>query len=288
MSLTPDEILELVDPTRYHETDTSFPHWYIVDGELVNIYNSHPAVMGSAGDNWNQYYIKETVDPDTGVVTKDLLTMNMSSQIDTSEDPGYWYIKETTDPVTGEVTKELTNQGIPQEVIDITGIWYIDGNTLTHPHYPDLVEYGSFYTNKVQRKAIVFPSVIDVGKWAFAETAMLDIYLNPECKRSSSSFPPDCVVKDWPLSIRVTSMPTKTTYNVGEDLDIDGLVAVGSLDMTPIGKDYSSYSYTMNNDYITTLIFDNTTPGEKIVTMKYKTPYSITYHFNLPEVITVI
>ena len=39
MSLTPQEILDIVDPDRIHENDTSFAHWYVINGELVNIYN---------------------------------------------------------------------------------------------------------------------------------------------------------------------------------------------------------------------------------------------------------
>lgn len=291
MSLTPQEILDIVDPTRQHENDTSFPHWYVVDGELVNIYNFEPAddpLLGST-DLW--WYIKETEDPDTHEIVKEL-DHPMIPSLDTSDidKPGYWYIKETVDPVTGEVTKELTNHGIPQVDLEVNGMWYVKDGSLTHAAFPELAEYGSYMSNQVINKAIIFPSVMEIGEWAFAETkSLFEVYLNPECKRYPTSFPPECVVKDWPLSYRVTTMPTKTTYNVGEDFDMTGIEVVGNLDMTIMGKDYGSYSYTMNNNYLSVLIFDNTSPGEKTVTLRYKPTYSVrTYNIVLPETVTVI
>lgn len=291
MSLTPDEILEIVDPTRAHENDSSFPHWYVVDGELVNIYNSHPMEPFSVNGSINLWYVKETTDPSTGTVTKeltnDLLPNDDMSSIDK---PGYWYIKETVDPVTGEVTKELTNHGIPQVDLGINGIWYVKDGSLTHAAFTDLVEYGSYMNNQVVNKAIIFPSVMEVGKWAFKDTpGMLEVYLNPECKRWSTSFPEECVVKDWPLSTRVTQMPTKTTYNVGEDFDVTGMKVLVTLDMTVMGKDYGSYAYEANNDYFSVVQFDNTSPGEKVVILRYKTPYSVgQYSVALPEPVTVV
>ena len=292
MSLTPDEILDIVDPTRAHENDSSFAHWYVVDGELVNIYNSHPMEPFSPNGSGTLWYVKETTNPSTGTVTKDL-TNDLLPDVDMSsiDKPGYWYIKEIVDPATGVVTKELTNLGLPTILLEVPGIWYVDPvkNELTQKGFIDFAEYGSYYTNIVLEKPIIFPSVMKVGKWAFAETSMLEVYLNPECERYSTSFPEECEVKDWPLSIRVTSMPTKTTYNVGEDLDIDGLVALGTLDMSIVSRDYGSYAYNMNNDYITVSSFDNTTPGQKVVMMRYKTPYSSReYSFALPEMITVV
>jgi len=289
MSLTPQEILDRVDPTRQHENDTSFPHWYIVDGELVNIYNFEPAddpLLGST-DLW---YIKETEDPDTHEVVKEL-DHPMLPSLDTSVDkPGYWYIKETVDPVTGEVTKELTNHGIPLIGLEVNGIWYVKDGSLTHAAFPELVEYGSYMSNQVVNKAIIFPSVMEVGEWAFKDTpSMLEVYLNPECKRYDTSFPEECVVKDWPLSARVTQMPTKTTYNVGEDFDVTGMKVLVTLDMTVMGKDYGSYAYEANNDYFTVVQFDNTSPGEKVVILRYKTPYSVgQYSVVLPEPVIVV
>jgi hypothetical protein len=289
MSLTPQEILDRVDPTRQHESDTSFPHWYVVDGELVNIYNFEPAddpLLGST-DLW---YIKETEDPDTHEVVKEL-DHPMLPSLDTSVDkPGYWYIKETVDPVTGEVTKELTNHGIPLIGLEVNGIWYVKDGSLTHAAFPELVEYGSYMSNQVVNKAIIFPSVMEVGEWAFKDTpSMLEVYLNPECKRYDTSFPEECVVKDWPLSARVTQMPTKTTYNVGEDFDVTGMKVLVTLDMTVMGKDYGSYAYEANNDYFTVVQFDNTSPGEKVVILRYKTPYSVgQYSVVLPEPVIVV
>jgi hypothetical protein len=289
MSLTPQEILDRVDPTRQHESDTSFPHWYVVDGELVNIYNFEPAddpLLGST-DLW---YIKETEDPDTHEVVKEL-DHPMLPSLDTSVDkPGYWYIKETVDPVTGEVTKELINHGIPLIGLEVNGIWYVKDGSLTHAAFPELVEYGSYMSNQVVNKAIIFPSVMEVGEWAFKDTpSMLEVYLNPECKRYDTSFPEECVVKDWPLSARVTQMPTKTTYNVGEDFDVTGMKVLVTLDMTVMGKDYGSYAYEANNDYFTVVQFDNTSPGEKVVILRYKTPYSVgQYSVVLPEPVIVV
>lgn len=290
MSLTPQEILDIVDPTRQHENDTSFPHWYIVDGELVNIYNFEQAddpLLGSTV----LWYIKETEDPDTHEITKEL-DHPMIPSLDTSDidKPGYWYIKETVDPVTGEVTKELTNHGIPQIDLEVNGIWYIKDGSLTHAAFPELAEYGSYMNNQVVNKAIIFPSVMEVGKWAFKDTpAMLEVYLNPECKRYDTSFPEECVVKDWPLGTRVTQMPTKTTYNVGEDFDVTGMKVLVTLDMTVMGKDYGSYAYEANNDYFTVVQFDNTSPGEKVVILRYKTPYSVgQYSVVLPDPVIVV
>ena len=290
MSLTPQEILDLVDPTRQHEVDTNFPHWYVIDGELVNIYNFESADDPSANNN-GLWYIKETEDPETHQIIKEL-DNPMLPRIDTSDidKPGYWYIKETVDPVTGEVTKGLTNQGIPQVELEINGIWYIKDGTLTHPSFPELVEYGSYMNNQVVNKAIIFPSVMEVGKWAFKDTpSMLKIYLNPECKRYDTSFPEGCVVKDWPLSTRVTQMPTKTTYNVGEDFNVAGMKVLVTLDMTIMGKEYGSYAYEANNNYFTVEQFDNTSPGEKIVILRYKTPYSEDqYSVTLPDPVIVV
>lgn len=290
MSLTPQEILDIVDPTRQHESDTSFPHWYIIDGELVNIYNFEPAddpLLGSTV----LWYVKETEDPDTHEIVKEL-DHPMIPPLDTSDidKPGYWYIKETVDPVTGEVTKELTNHGIPQIDLEINGIWYVKDGSLTHAAFPELAEYGSYMNNQVVNKAIIFPSVMEVGQWAFKDTpAMLEVYLNPECKRYDTSFPEECVVKDWPLSARVTQMPTKTTYNVGEDFDVTGMKVLVTLDMTVMGKDYGSYAYEANNDYFTVVQFDNTSPGEKVVILRYKTPYSVgQYSVVLPEPVIVV
>lgn len=290
MSLTPQEILDRVDPTRQHENDTSFPHWYIVDGELVNIYNFEPADDPSLGSTV-LWYVKETEDPDTHEVVKEL-DHPMLPTLDTSDidKPGYWYIKETVDPVTGEVTKELTNHGIPQIDLEINGIWYVKDGSLTHAAFPELVEYGSYMNNQVVNKAIIFPSVMEIGKWAFKDTpSMLEVYLNPECKRYNTSFPEECVVKDWPLSTRVTQMPTKTTYNVGEDFDVSGMKVLVTLDMSVMGKDYGSYAYEANNDYFTVVQFDNTSPGEKVVILRYKTPYSVgQYSVILPEPVIVV
>lgn len=290
MSLTPQEILDIVDPTRQHESDTSFPHWYIVDGELVNIYNFEPADDPSLGSTV-LWYVKETEDPDTHEVVKEL-DHPMLPSLDTSDidKPGYWYIKETVDPVTGEVTKELTNHGIPQIDLEINGIWYVKDGSLTHAAFPELVEYGSYMNNQVVNKAIIFPSVMEIGKWAFKDTpSMLEVYLNPECKRYDTSFPEECVVKDWPLSARVTQMPTKTTYNVGEDFDVSGMKVLVTLDMSVVGKDYGSYAYEANNDYFTVVQFDNTSPGEKVVILRYKTPYSVgQYSVVLPEPVIVV
>ena len=290
MSLTPQEILDRVDPTRQHENDTSFPHWYIVDGELVNIYNFEPAddpLLGSTV----LWYVKETEDPDTHEVVKEL-DHPMLPSLDTSDidKPGYWYIKKTVDPVTGEVTKELTNHGIPQIDLEVNGIWYVKDGSLTHAAFPELVEYGSYMNNQVVNKAIIFPSVMEVGQWAFKDTpSMLEVYLNPECKRYDTSFPEECVVKDWPLSVRVTQMPTKTTYNVGEDFDVSGMKVLVTLDMSVMGKDYGSYAYEANNDYFTVVQFDNTSPGEKVVILRYKTPYSVgQYSVVLPEPVIVV
>ena len=289
MSLTPQEILDIVDPTRQHENDTSFPHWYIVDGELVNIYNFEPAddpLLGSTV----LWYVKETEDPDTHEIVKELYNP-MLPTLDTSDidKPGYWYIKETVDPVTGEVTKELTNHGIPQIDLEVNGIWYVKDGSLTHAAFPELVEYGSYMNNQVVNKAIIFPSVMEVGQWAFKDTSMLEVYLNPECKRYDTSFPEECVVKDWPLSARVTQMPTKTTYNVGEDFDVSGMKVLVTLDMSVMGKDYGSYAYEANNDYFTVVQFDNTSPGEKVVILRYKTPYSVgQYSVVLPEPVIVV
>lgn len=290
MSLTPQEILDIVDPTRQHESDTSFPHWYIVDGELVNIYNFEPADDPSLGSTV-LWYVKETEDPDTHEVVKEL-DHPMLPSLDTSDidKPGYWYIKETVDPVTGEVTKELTNHGIPQIDLEVNGIWYVKDGSLTHAAFPELVEYGSYMNNQVVNKAIIFPSVMEVGQWAFKDTpSMLEVYLNPECKRYDTSFPEECVVKDWPLSARVTQMPTKTTYNVGEDFDVSGMKVLVTLDMSVMGKDYGSYAYEANNDYFTIVQFDNTSPGEKVVILRYKTPYSVgQYSVVLPEPVIVV
>lgn len=290
MSLTPQEILDIVDPTRQHESDTSFPHWYIVDGELVNIYNFEPADDPSLGSTV-LWYVKETEDPDTHEVVKEL-DHPMLPSLDTSDidKPGYWYIKETVDPVTGEVTKELTNHGIPQIDLEVNGIWYVKDGSLTHAAFPELVEYGSYMNNQVVNKAIIFPSVMEVGQWAFKDTpSMLEVYLNPECKRYDTSFPEECVVKDWPLSARVTQMPTKTTYNVGEDFDVSGMKVLVTLDMSVMGKDYGSYAYEANNDYFTVVQFDNTSPGEKVVILRYKTPYSVgQYSVVLPEPVIVV
>ncbi len=290
MSLTPQEILDIVDPTRQHENDTSFPHWYIVDGELVNIYNFEPAEDPLLGSTV-LWYVKETEDPDTHEITKEL-DHPMIPPLDTSDidKPGYWYIKETVDPVTGEVTKELTNHGIPQIDLEINGIWYVKDGSLTHAAFPELVEYGSYMNNQVVNKAIIFPSVMEVGQWAFKDTpSMLEVYLNPECKRYDTSFPEECVVKDWPLSARVTQMPTKTTYNVGEDFDVSGMKVLVTLDMSVMGKDYGSYAYEANNDYFTVVQFDNTSPGEKVVILRYKTPYSVgQYSVVLPEPVIVV
>lgn len=290
MSLTPQEILDIVDPTRQHESDTSFPHWYIIDGELVNIYNFEPAddpLLGSTV----LWYVKETEDPDTHEIVKEL-DHPMIPSLDTSDidKPGYWYIKETVDPVTGEVTKELTNHGIPQIDLELNGIWYVKDGSLTHAAFPELVEYGSYMNNQVVNKAIIFPSVMEVGQWAFKDTpSMLEVYLNPECKRYDTSFPEECVVKDWPLSARVTQMPTKTTYNVGEDFDVSGMKVLVTLDMSVMGKDYGSYAYEANNDYFTVVQFDNTSPGEKVVILRYKTPYSVgQYSVVLPEPVIVV
>ena len=290
MSLTPQEILDIVDPTRQHENDTSFPHWYIIDGELVNIYNFVEAddpLLGSTV----LWYVKETEDPDTHEIVKEL-DHPMIPPLDTSDidKPGYWYIKETVDPVTGEVTKELTNHGIPQIDLEINGIWYVKDGSLTHAAFPELAEYGSYMNNQVVNKAIIFPSVMEVGQWAFKDTpAMLEVYLNPECKRYDTSFPEECVVKDWPLSARVTQMPTKTTYNVGEDFDAGGMKVLVTLDMSVMGKDYGSYAYEANNDYFTVVQFDNTSPGEKVVILRYKTPYSVgQYSVVLPEPVIVV
>ena len=290
MSLTPQEILDIVDPTRQHESDTSFPHWYVVDGELVNIYNFEPAddpLLGSTV----LWYIKETEDPETHETVKEL-DHPMIPSLDTSDidKPGYWYIKETVDPVTGEVTKELTNHGIPQVDLEVNGIWYVKDGSLTHAAFPELAEYGSYMSNQVVNKAIIFPSVMEVGEWAFKDTpAMLEVYLNPECKRYDTSFPEECVVKDWPLSTRVTQMPTKTTYNVGEDFDVTGMKVLVTLDMTVMGKDYGSYAYEANNDYFSVVQFDNTSPGEKVVILRYKTPYSVgQYSVVLPDSVTVV
>lgn len=290
MSLTPQEILDIVDPTRQHESDTSFPHWYIIDGELVNIYNFEPAddpLLGSTV----LWYVKETEDPDTHEIVKEL-DHPMIPSLDTSDidKPGYWYIKETVDPVTGEVTKELTNHGIPQIDLEINGIWYVKDGSLTHAAFPELAEYGSYMNNQVVNKAIIFPSVMEVGQWAFKDTpSMLEVYLNPECKRYDTSFPEECVVKDWPLSARVTQMPTKTTYNVGEDFDVTGMKVLVTLDMSVMGKDYGSYAYEANNDYFTVVQFDNTSPGEKVVILRYKTPYSVgQYSVVLPEPVIVV
>lgn len=290
MSLTPQEILDIVDPTRQHESDTSFPHWYIIDGELVNIYNFEPADDPSL-NNTVLWYIKETEDPDTHETVKEL-DHPMIPSLDASDNdkPGYWYIKETVDPVTGEVTKELTNHGIPQIDLEINGIWYIKDGSLTHAAFPELAEYGSYMNNQVVNKTIIFPSVMEVGEWAFKDTpAMLEVYLNPECKRYDTSFPEECVVKDWPLSARVTQMPTKTTYNVGEDFDVSGMKVLVTLDMSVMGKDYGSYVYEANNDYFTVAQFDNTSPGEKVVILRYKTPYSVgQYSVVLPEPVIVV
>jgi len=290
MSLTPQEILDIVDPTRQHENDTSFPHWYIVDGELVNIYNFEPADDPLLG-NTVLWYAKETEDPDTHEVVKEL-DHPMLPSLDTSDidKPGYWYIKETVDPVTGEVTKELTNHGIPQIDLEINGIWYVKDGSLTHAAFPELVGYGSYMNNQVVNKAIIFPSVMDIGKWAFKDTpSMLEVYLNPECKRYDTSFPEECVVKDWPLRVRVTQMPTKTIYNVGEDFDVSGMKVLVTLDMSVMGKDYGSYAYEANNDYFTVVQFDNTSPGEKVVILRYKTPYSVgQYSVVLPEPVIVV
>ena len=293
MSLTPDEILELVDPTRAHEADTTFTHWYVVDGELVNIYNSHPADPFNATDNGNLWYIKERTDPSTGTVTRDITT-NFLPDVDTSsiEKPGYWYIQETVDPTTGVVAKELTNLGLPPIDLSVNGIWYVDPTTqtLTQAGFLDFVERGAYMNNQVISKAIIFPSVMEIGDGAFKDTpSMLEVYLNPECKRYSTSFGEECVVKDWPLSTRVTVMPTKTTYNVGEDFDVTGMKVLVTLDMTVMGKDYGSYAYEANNDYFTVIQFDNTTPGEKVVILRYKTPYSAgQYSVTLPETVTVV
>ena len=194
------------------------------------------------------------------------------------------------DPVTGEVTKELTNHGIPQIDLEVNGIWYVKDGSLTHAAFPELVEYGSYMNNQVVNKAIIFPSVMEIGKWAFKDTpSMLEVYLNPECKRYDTSFPEECVVKDWPLSARVTQMPTKTTYNVGEDFDVSGMKVLVTLDMSVMGKDYGSYAYEANNDYFTVVQFDNTSPGEKVVILRYKTPYSVgQYSVVLPEPVIVV
>lgn len=290
MSLTPQEILDRVDPTRQHENDTNFPHWYIVDGELVNIYNFEPAEDPLLGSTV-LWYIKETEDPDTHEIVKELdHPMIPSLNASDIDEPGYWYIKETVDPVTGEVTKELTNQGIPQIDLEINGIWYIKDGSLMHAALPELVEYGSYMSNQVVNKVIIFPSVMEIGQWAFKDTpAMLEVYLNPECKRYNTSFPEECVVKDWPLSTRVTQMPTKTTYNVGEDFDVSGMKVLVTLDMAVAGKDYGSYAYEANNDYFTVVQFDNTSPGEKVVILRYKTPYSVgQYSVVLPEPVIVV
>lgn len=290
MSLTPQEILDIVDPDRIHENDTSFPHWYIIDGDLVNIYNFENLPDPSLQNN-ELWYIKEAEDPDTHETVKTLTNPKLPELDDSSIDkPGYWYIKETVDPITGEVTKELTNHGIPQIDLEVNGIWYIKDGSLTHAAFPELVEYGSYMNNQVVNKAIIFPSVMEIGQWAFKDTpAMLEVYLNPECKRSDTSFPENCVVKDWPLATRVTQMPTKTVYNVGEDFDITGMKVSVTLDMTVMGRDYGSYTYEANNDYFSVVQFDNTSPGEKTVVLRYKTPYSTgQYSVALPEPVVVV
>ena len=84
-------------------------------------------------------------------------------------------------------------------------------------------------------------------------------------------------------------MPTKTTYNVGEDFDVSGMKVLVTLDMSVMGKDYGSYAYEANNDYFTVVQFDNTSPGEKVVILRYKTPYSVgQYSVVLPEPVIVV
>ena len=270
---TPEEVLAIVDPTRAHENDQSFPHWYILNGELVNIYAPNN-IDPSEQDEFGIWYIRTTEDPVTGDEVQELWNKFFPDSIDLQE-PGYWYIKETVDPVTGEVEKELTNQALPEIDMDDVGIWYIKDGVLDQYNFPDLAEYGAWYTNIKQQKAIIFPNVLEIGEYAFAKTSMNIVYLNPECKRYSTSFPPECIVKDWPLEMSITTMPTKTTYSIGEDFDITGMKVAVVLDMSVMGKDYSSWIYTANNTKFTVVEFDNTTAGEKEVKLKYCNKYNL-------------
>lgn len=271
MSAMQDEINRIhniIDPNDTHISDTSFAHWYIVNGELVNIYSpyDYPSIEKESTCFW---YIDEQVDPITGVTTKVLTNFYLAEEfVNADYTPGFWYIKEDLDPVSGVVTKELTNPAIVDMTIndDSFGIWYIENNNLTHFALNDLVEMGSWYMNEGQVETIISPNVRKIGEWAFAGTSMRSVFLHPECSYYSTSFPEDCTIRFWPISYKVATRG-KDHYVVGEEFDLSGYEILGKLDRSIVGL--AVYSYTIDNSKLTIENFDSTTPGTKTVTLKY-------------------
>lgn len=275
MSAMQDKINQIhnqIDPNDTHISDTDFAHWYIVDGELVNIYSpyDYQSIENQGVVFW---YIDNQVDPITGETTKVLTNFFLAEEFANADfTPGFWYIKQDVDPITGVVTKELTNPAIVDMTIndDSFGIWYIDSNKncLTHMGLLDLSEMGSWYLNEGQTDTIISPNVKKIGEWAFSGTSMRSVFLHPECTYYPTSFPEDCAVRYWPISYKVDTWG-KSDYVIGEEFDLTDYVILGKLDRSSVGLE--AFSYEINHSRLTVKTFDNTTPGVKTVVLKYET-----------------
>ena len=315
--MTAQEILQLVDPNREHETDESFTHWYIINGELTNIYNP---TESEEPDDINQWYIDTDGDLKNKECGVDLLDgsstgiwmmspfgdLYTSSTIDITSrgDPYFWYIDENGDLVhdyfiimddtsddgiwvKGETDEEiylLSTPSVDIDSVDDDGIWkmgdndsefHIDGEL-------DFITYGAFMYNELTEKVIIFPTMKRLHNNPFEGCINLkEIYIHPELEYNDGAFPPETEVKYYPLTFKIKG-PTKTTYNIGENLDLTGLVIDVTCNMSVVSKQYTQYTYTADNSKIVYESgFDSSTTGTKTVKCLYCDKYDIIFSVDI-------
>ena len=93
----------------------------------------------------------------------------------------------------------LTHNGLPELLPCLSppyppGIWYTEDSRLSHTRLPLMPHAGAFCGCTGLKKVMIPESVRYIGKYAFADTALVSVRISSECEYSPTSFPEDCEI----------------------------------------------------------------------------------------------
>lgn len=217
-----------------------------------------PTAAGEAG---NKFTVKAIAVKD-GMTNSDVATAEYTIK-EASVDP------DPTPDEVGEVTVALTapeKGAVPATTIEAAG----DHGAGTIEWAGDLTEAGKF------KGGVVYTATVTLapaeGK-AWADTVTVTVTgqtaKEPTVKDGNLTFTVEYAALDAAVlsSIAVTTLPTKVTYEVGDDFDPAGMVVTGTFD-DGTTKELTTDEYELSNDKALTA-------GEQNVTIKSKDPLAV-------------
>ena len=141
-------------------------------------------------------WVLDTTIPD--IYTSDTVQGNLHTCFEAPYPSAFWYVNQTNDDVIhlGELNYHTPCFTAPYPSV----FWYVDNNDVVHSGELDYVKMGAFIRAKRLREITLPMSLVSIGAYAFAETALKKVSIpNSATTYYATSFPPNCQVSGGTL-----------------------------------------------------------------------------------------